>query len=203
MHILGDRFLRLAFVVNVAFAPCYSDARQEARSLGSTLFVTVTSCWGNAVPDAKVRLHGLERQTEEAIVSYPAESEVKLSGGRYRVSVEATGFLPTTGVISVSDDDLDWRTCLTVAPVSGTRRPWVDFRGLVSSEVIGKCGPCWVRLIGLYSDTNVTSRVNQAAQFSFLRLQPGRYLLLLFDSGGLRSQREVDVREEMSPVQVR
>jgi len=188
---------RIIVLLGLGLSSC--GERIFADTSQSTVRFVVTGCWGTALTRVTISLSAVEHQTVVERLSYPSADTAQLPEGRYHVLIEATGFFPSSAMLDLAERNVEHRSCLTVAPVSGTTRPWVGFKGSVAPQAADS-GPLWTRLVGLYTDTNLTATVGADGAFSFAKLQPGRYLLLLFDSKGLRSQKELDVRGDTAAV---
>ncbi len=186
-------------IVILGVALCGGCATLLAQTPVAVRFA-VTGCWGTPIAAATIHVYSVERQATVRRFSYPVEDAATLERGHYHTVIEANGFFSFSSAIELSDNDIEVRACLTVAPIEGTTRPWVKLTGSVTPESKAESKSLWVRLVGLYSDANLTATVGTRGQFSFSRLQPGRYLLILFDKNGIRSQEEVDVREGRGPV---
>ena len=153
----------------------------------------VTDCWGNSLPEAtKIEITSVAAQSFYLRLAYPAEKSVSLLPGRYHVLIESRDFFSASSINDFSGHDVEVRSCLTLAPVEGVTIPEAHLNGVIHSAGSQPAG-FWTRLVGLYSSVSVTAPVNSKGEFSFVELQPGHYLLLVFDRNGLAAQREVDV----------
>ena len=157
--------------------------------------VTVSDCWGGSIPSATIYVTSIEQQALREGIKYPIEGAFQLRPGRYHLLIQSTNFFSFSSFIDVSDTDLDLRACLTVAPTEGMTRPFVNMEGAVGKRHTGNHQPLWVRLIGLYSDTNITVPVDSENHFVLSRIRPEHYLLVLLGNGGTRATIEVDIRE--------
>jgi hypothetical protein len=133
-------------------------------------------------------------------LAYPKDSVIQLKPGQYSMVVSATGFFDTSSSFGVANDDVDVRTCLTLAPIEGTTRPTSDLTVTTANNSQQK--DVWIRLIGLFSGDDATAQASSEGTFEFRKLRPGRYLILLFDQTGLRRQKEIDVRGRTTKVKV-
>jgi hypothetical protein len=195
MQLLINLFMRFVMIVTV-IAICRAQSNQSTRNVS----FAITDCWGNPVPSAIIHISSIEPQSIRERLVYPAETRTVLRQGRYHALIEAQGFFPYSSVFQVSDADLEHRSCLTLAPIEGTIRPRIILKGSVSAELTRKDRSLWTRLVGLYSNIDVTASVDNEGHFSFLMLQPGRYLVLLMDASGIRIQKQLDVREPATAV---
>lgn len=167
----------------------------QTRSSGVAVHIVVTDCWGNPVPAANIVITDVaEQQASDLRLSYPSESHASLPTGHYRVMIRAQGFFTFSQIIGFAGDNVELRSCLELAPIEGTTQLKAQLKGTVFAAPETNLDSFWLRLVGLYSDVNLSTSVSLKGAFSFAGLEPGRYLLLLFDRNGLSQQTEIDVR---------
>jgi hypothetical protein len=178
--------------------PCSGQENTSGRAIGFSL----SDCWGNTITPASITITRLEPVTTYQRLTYPSQTGTRLEPGQYNVLIEARGFFSSSSTIWLGNDDLEIRTCLTLAPVEGVTRPKAAIRGTISGNIGGKNDMLWVRLVGVYNDTNRTVRVDTAGHFSFAGIQPGRYLILLFDQSGVKDTKQTDIREPLVSITI-
>ena len=191
---------RVVVVIGLMAFCCGSSSGQAASA--RTVHFVVTDCWGNAVPSVAIHIDSIEPTAAEERLSYPAEHKMSLRPGSYHVLLEAQGFFANSWLMEVSESDLDLRGCLTVAPIEGTVRPKINLQGSISVELLDINKHPWVRLVAVYCNSNVTAPVSAQGRFSVPGLQPGRYLLLLLDSDGIKTQKALDIRAPSTTVRL-
>jgi hypothetical protein len=98
--------------------------------------------------------------------------------GLYDVEIQASGFSTRRERVGIYQPDVRLWFGLVVAPLHSAER----------SEVIGSIATIesnprvlWVRLVPLYSSDFIEDQVTPAGRFHLAGLQPGKYVLLVFD----------------------
>jgi hypothetical protein len=98
--------------------------------------------------------------------------------GLYDVEIQAPGFSTRRERVGIYQPEVRLWFGLVVAPLHSVER----------SEVVGSIAPMesdhrvlWVRLVPLYSSDFIEDQVTPAGKFHLAGLQPGKYVLLVFD----------------------
>ncbi len=166
----------------------------QSREPAYTVHFGITDCWGNRTPPVTLSITPLGAMSSRERLSYPSEDTARLAPGRYHILAEAQGMFPASSIFEVSATNLDFRTCLSVAPVTGSDPFFSKLQGAVSADAVKDEATLWARLVGLYNNASLTSSLDGKRQFSFSGLQPGRYLLIVLGAKGIIARKEIDIR---------
>jgi hypothetical protein len=191
---------RFAFAAFGVFAILLCETRLNSQTNTHLVSFAITDCWGNPIRQVSIQLNALSSQGRKVAVQYPAATSVRLQPGIYQVLTEAPGFLSSATTFQLGNTDMEVRNCLTLAPIEGGGFPEVSIRGTSTPPFDTKGETWWARLVGLYSDANRAAFVDAQGRFLFNGIQPGRYLMLLLDATGIRSQKQIDVRGPVTTV---
>lgn len=168
---------------------CAIPAGAQARKLQVPFIVT--DCWGGKIPDASVQL--TPAKGAPILFRHPVTRHIELDTGPYTVRIHAQGFMTWERAITITGSPLLIASCLTLAPIESGPKWTSSLSGSVSYRPRTETNR-WVRLIGMYSDYNAASPVNESGKFRFDNLNPGRYFIMLFTDGRVTSSREIDIR---------
>lgn len=173
------------FLVHMEAAP------QRPAAPRSTVRFIVTDGWGVQVRGARIQV--IHASGDQKSVYYPEDRSFVAEPGTYTVVVSADVFLTLATQITVGHEDMFKPLCMRLSEIEAPASRAPSLAGKIGKSFLNG-DPNWVRLVGLYCDFNGVAMVDKAGSFFFSRLQPGRYQLMLFAGGELRTSRLVDVR---------
>ena len=191
------RVLKFSLAVLLWYSSHRFGGAQEHRH---RVQMALSDCWGQPITGSIIA-SSIEAISTYQRLSYPKEVELELPSGQFHFLFEAQGYF-TAAILESITRDRRIVACLTLAPISGSERPWVQLRGLVANSMLSGNREISVTIESRYSSFKSTLRVNSDRQFRFNKLQPGRYTLeVQRDDGSSLAKKEIDVRPPVVEVQ--
>jgi hypothetical protein len=162
--------------------------QREVGSTFATARISVSTTFGEPVAQAQV----LVKSVGPAAQYKQRGSEVRfdeLPFGLYDIEVQAPGFIARRERVGIYQQDVFYRIGLAVSPPHTNERP------AISGTIVplpGRLNDIWVRLVALYAGSLIETQPDQSGTFHLVGIEPGRYVMLVFDRGQLLSSREVE-----------
>src|SRR5208283_3324238 len=150
MQLLRPSARRIVFGACVSLLPIVAYAQPGPPA--HTIALAVTDCWGSPVNAAAIIVQPSPQRSAAVRLSYPSEREIHLKSGEYAVSIVAKGFFPLLSHLSVGETNSEFRTCLELAPIEGTRQPFSKLNVRTAPDGASEETEPWVRIISLFSD---------------------------------------------------
>lgn len=166
-----------------------------------SLQLSITDCWGHSVAPATITVTSAGGTV--AIVHYPDARHVSVAPGSYTVIIEAPGYTASAKRLDTRQQQGVVPICLVASSIELPGPRPSSLTGNVERKLLtGQGQIAWIRLVGLYSEVNRTSVVDDKGDFSFAELQPGRYRVMFFLGGELRQSRDIDVRAYTNKIRI-
>lgn len=161
------------------------------------LTIHVCSTFGESISPVTTFLRNVESSERiRNIGSNLAYHNVKF--GTYELTVEAPGFSVRREWLSIHQPKLAFRIGLFPSIGHRTDRPHLEFT--IKNSTVNK--NLWTRLVPLYSNTFLEQEVNSLGAFGFSNLDPGRYVLLIFDNNQLLLTKQLDYFGEQMKLEI-
>ncbi len=158
----------------------------EADTASAKVSIQVSTTFGERIPEAQVLIKevGPAAQYKKS----GAQLRFKLPFGKYVIQASAAGFLTSSETVGIYQRDVFYRLGLAVAPPHSSER----------TEISGAIAPpppditdVWVRLLPVYTGGLIETQPDKSGGFHLVGIEPGRYVMLLFDKGRLLESKEV------------
>jgi hypothetical protein len=183
---MKQMFASLALLTSV----CWGQQRppEEPPEL-ATIELAVSTTFGGPVGRVEAILRAVPNEQYRRLGD--AIRFEKIPFGLYDLEVQAAGFSTRRERVAIYQHEVHLWLGLYVSPLHVDEYP----------EITGSIAPhesnpkdLWVRVVPLYSSDFVEDRVASSGEFHLRGVQPGRYLLLVFNKENLITTKSIDFR---------